>query len=249
MGAGRDLYGLQKGGTELSVEVGLSPVVRGNKSGALATIVDITERKAAERKQEILVREVQHRAKNLLAIVQAIVARTFTAERTLRESRESFDAKLKALARTQDLFFTKGKVSLGSVVTGELAGFHEQVSREGSDLALNASAAQNFTLIVHELTTNALKYGALSVPTGRIVVRWRSEDGELVFDWAEQGGPDVSAPRRQGFGHVILTDLAKGMGASVVSEYASPGFHYGLRVGLAAITELTVGESESSAAA
>jgi two-component sensor histidine kinase len=123
------------------------------------------------------------------------------------------------------------------------------VTIDGSDIILTAAAAQNFTLIVHELVTNALKYGALSLPYGKIVIRWRSEDGNLVFDWLEQGGPDVSAPIRQGFGQVILTDLARGFGANVVSEYPSAGFHYGLRVALSAIAESGSGESDASAAA
>jgi PAS domain S-box-containing protein len=237
MGAGRDLYGLQKSGVELPVEVGLNPVVRENKTGALATILDISERKAAERKQQILMHEVQHRAKNLLTIVQVIAARTFTPDKVFAESRRSFEGKLQALARTQELLFTDGKVSLAAIVRRELVGFPDQVVVDGSDVILTAAAVPNFTLILHELITNALKYGALSVPSGKVAVRWRSEDGQLVFDWWEHGGPNVSAPARQGFGHVILTDLAKGFGAAVVTEYPSAGFHYGLKVALSAIAE------------
>jgi PAS domain S-box-containing protein len=249
MGAGRDLFGRQKSGMELPLEVGLNPVARENKTGALATIVDISERKAAERKQQILVREVQHRAKNLLTIIQAVAARTFTPDRPVAESRRNFEAKLLALARTHELFFTQGKVSLVSIVKGELVAFPDQATIEGADVLLTATAAQNFTLIVHELATNAVKYGALSVPSGKIDVQWRSEEGQLVFDWREQGGPDVSPPTRQGFGHVILTDLAKGFSAKVASEYATAGFHYGLSVSLATITELASRDPDTSAAA
>lgn len=237
MGRGRDLFALRKDGTELSVEVGLNPIVREHRSGALATVVDISERKAAERKQEILAREVQHRAKNLLSIVQAIAARTFTPDKPVEESRGSFEAKIQALARTQDLFFATGRTALGDIVRGELIGFPEQASIEGDDTCLTPAAAQNLTLIVHELATNALKYGALSVPSGRIAVEWQQDGDQLAFAWSEHGGPDVSAPSRRGFGHVILYDLAQGFGAKTVSEYASAGFRYRLRVALDGIAE------------
>ena len=237
MGAGRDLFGLQKDGAEVPVEIGLNPVVRENKMGALATIVDISERKAAERKQLILVHEVQHRAKNLLASIQIIAARTLTEDRPLSESRESFVSKVQALARTQDLIFSSGKATLDGIVCGEMAGFLDQVSIDGVEISLRPAAAQNFTLIIHELATNALKYGALSGASGKISIRWRSEAGQLVFDWIEQDGPEVSAPTRQGFGHVILNDLPKGFGASVMSEYANGGFRYGLRVAWGVIAE------------
>jgi PAS domain S-box-containing protein len=143
MGAGRDLFGLQKGGAEVPVEIGLNPVVRENKAGALATIVDISERKAAEKKQQILVHEVQHRAKNLLASIQIIAARTLTDDRPLSQSREDFLSKVQALARTQDLFFSSGRATLDGIVRGEMVGFLDQVSINGVDVALTPAAAQN----------------------------------------------------------------------------------------------------------
>jgi PAS domain S-box-containing protein len=237
MGAGRDLFARQKDGAELPVEIGLNPIVRESRTGALATVVDISERNAAQRKQEILVREVQHRAKNLLAMAQAIAKRTFTPDRSVEESRVSFEARLQALARTQELFFATDKATLGGIVRGELVGFPDQVSIDGIDISLTRAAAQNFTLIAHELATNAVKYGALSVPSGRVAVQWRKEDGQLAFDWFEQGGPDVSFPTRQGFGHVILNDLARGFGARVTAEYAGAGFRYTLRASLTGIEE------------
>ena len=130
-----------------------------------------------------------------------------------------------------------------------MVAFPDQVTIDGTDVLLTPAAAQNFTLIVHELITNALKYGALSTASGKLVVKWGTEDGQLVFGWTEQGGPAVSAPIRQGFGHVILTDLAKGFGANVVSRYPSAGFQYRLTVELSAIAELGSEEPDASAAA
>jgi PAS domain S-box-containing protein len=246
MGAGRDLFGLQKGGAEVPVEIGLNPVVRENKTGALATIVDISERKAAEKKQQILVHEVQHRAKNLLASIQIIAARTLTDDRPLSESREDFLSKVQALARTQDLFFSSGKATLDGIVRGEMAGFLGQVSIDGVDVSLTPAAAQNFTLIIHELATNGLKYGALSGASGKVSIRWRSETGQLIFNWIEQDGPEMLVPTRQGFGHVILNDLPKGFGATVVSEYAVGGFRYGLRVAWGLVADQQVGATAAA---
>jgi PAS domain S-box-containing protein len=248
MGAGRDLFGRQKDGAEVPVEVGLNPVVREDKTGALATIVDISERKAAERKQQVLVREVQHRAKNLLSIIQVISARTFTPDRPVEQSLASFDATLKALARTQDLFFASGRATLAALIEGEIVGFSDQVQIEGTDLALNPISSQNLTLIVHELATNALKYGALSVPDGKVSARWRVEDAQLVFAWTETDGPTVASPTRSGFGQVILIDLAMSLGASVSSSYPPNGFRYELKVPLTVVADATA-VSDSAAAA
>jgi PAS domain S-box-containing protein len=249
MGRGRDLFAVRKDGAEVSVEVGLNPIVRDNRTGALATVVDISERKAAERKQEILVREVQHRAKNLLSIVQAIAARTFAPDKPVEESRGSFESKIQALARTQDLFFATGRTTLDDIVRGELIGFPEQVSIEGAGVSLTPAAAQNFTLIVHELATNALKYGALSAPSGSIAVKWQEEGDQLALAWSEQGGPAASAPSHRGFGHVILNDLAQGFGAKVKSEYAGAGFRYELRAALSGIAEVVSPPKPTSSAA
>jgi two-component sensor histidine kinase len=144
---------------------------------------------------------------------------------------------VQALARTQQLFFETGRASLDTVVRGELAGFPDQLSVDGVEVSLTPIAAQNFTLIVHELAINALKHGALSLPSGRIQIRWRRENGQLVLSWTEQGGPEVSLPTREGFGHVILHDLAQGFGASVVSEYPRTGFRYTLKVALRSVAE------------
>jgi PAS domain S-box-containing protein len=249
MGAGRDLFARQKDGGELPVEIGLNPIVRENRSGALATVVDISERRADQRKQEILVREVQHRAKNLLSVVLAIATRTFTPDRPVEESRDSFEAKLQAVGRTQELFLANGNATLAAIVGGELNGFHDQVSIDGPDIALTPAAAQNFTLVVHELATNALKYGALSVPSGRISVQWHQDGEQLVFDWSERGGPPVTPPSHQGFGQTVLNDLVQGFGAKVASEYGRAGFRYALKVALSNIAEAVSPLSPASSAA
>jgi PAS domain S-box-containing protein len=228
MGVGRDLFALQKGGSEIPVEIGLSPLVRERRHGALATVIDISERKAAQRRQEVLVHEVQHRAKNVLASVQAIAMRTIRDDR----DRESFVSKLQALARTQELFFKGSEACLNDIVRGEMDSFADQVIIEGSEVSLTPGLAQDLTLIVHELATNAVKHGALSAPSGKVLIRWSTEGKQLAFDWIEDGGPPAVEPTRKGFGHVILNDVAHGFGAQVATEYLSSGLRYRLTVAL-----------------
>ncbi|KAB2850126.1 MAG: PAS domain S-box protein [Hyphomicrobiaceae bacterium] len=241
MGVVRDLYGLRKDGRQVPVEVGLNSMLQGNQQGALAIVVDISERKEAERKQDILVREVQHRSKNVLQAVQFIARRALTDDRDPAESRQSFLAKLQALAQTHDLFFAKSQATLGDIVRAELAGFLDQVSISGDDLLLTPSAAQNLTLIVHELTINAIKHGTLSTPVGKVTITWRSNATRLLFDWAEGGGPPVEPPTDTGFGTTILKDFATVLGSATV-EYTAEGLHYRLAIPLKNISPASPSE-------
>jgi two-component sensor histidine kinase len=126
---------------------------------------------------------------------------------------------------------------LRSVIEGELARFPHKLSESGSDVRLSPRAAQDFALIVHELTTNALKHGALSRPEGRVEIACRrNDDGHsFTFDWRESGGPEVKPPEGPGFGRTILKDLARGFATSVKADYPPEGFHYELRTELARI--------------
>jgi two-component sensor histidine kinase len=127
-------------------------------------------------------------------------------------------------------------VALGKIVNRELAGFEERFEVQGSDTVLPPSAAQNFSLIVHELVTNASKHGALSVPDGKVSIRWgvTRTDGHsvLTFVWRERDGPPVSNPTRKGFGHVILSDVAQRFANKVVMEFPASGFYYELQTEL-----------------
>jgi PAS domain S-box-containing protein len=238
MGAGRDLAGLRKDGTTMPVEIGLTPFERDGRKGALATITDISERKAAERRQQILAREIRHRGKNLLTVVQAVAAQIFTPESTAPEVRKEFFGALRALARAHDLFLETGSVSLAKLVEMELKPFKERVSIDIPDIPLTASAAQDFALIVHELATNAVKYGALSTPSGHVSLTGHENGRELAFAWEESDGPPVLAPARRGFGHTILVNVAQNFCIEVASEYAPAGFRYHLKADLARISML-----------
>jgi PAS domain S-box-containing protein len=182
--------------------------------GYVGMNTDITERKQAEERQRLLANELAHRGKNLLAVVQAIAARSLTGTRSLGEARDALLHRLQALARGQSVLVSGGVdgASVGEIVRLELEIFSERVKIEGPEVLLTPKAAETFSLVVHELGTNAAKHGALSVPDGRVAVKWAVEgnnsEEKFRFQWREHDGPAVAQPSRRGFGSILLEQAA-----------------------------------------
>jgi PAS domain S-box-containing protein len=171
---------------------------------------DYLERKRGEELQATLAREVQHRSNNQLAVIQTIATRSLSGNYTLAEAKEAFEARLQALARANRQL-TKSNwngVNLSEIVRLELQPYAERTVVDGIDVILAPQHAQNFTLTLHELATNAAKYGALSNGNGKVSVFWtttkRGENNKLEFKWQERGGPPVAVPTRQGFGTMLV---------------------------------------------
>jgi PAS domain S-box-containing protein len=236
MGAGRDLRALAKDGSLLPVEIGLNPIVHGGRAGALATIVDISERKNLERRAQILANEVSHRARNLLTVVQALALRTLP-----RKSSAEFIGTLEALARTQEIFGRSTVAPLRAVVQGELAVFAAQTRVSGCDILLTPATGQDFSLIVHELATNALKYGALSTRSGRVSIDGEEgEDGTYRFVWTESDGPPLAGrPEKAGSGHRMLQQIALGLSGEMTIDYPPAGLRYELVAPIERITNVS----------
>jgi two-component sensor histidine kinase/integral membrane sensor domain MASE1 len=171
---------------------------------------DYLERNHAEKIQKTLIGEIQHRSNNLLSIIQAIAHRTFSSERSSIEAGKAFEARLQALARAnQELIKSNwAGVNLKEIVRQELEPFAERTLVEGTDIKVGPQLAQNFSLALHELATNAAKYGALSDRNGKVGIYWtivrEGENSRLKLKWEERGGPQVSQPTRQGFGTTLL---------------------------------------------
>ena len=183
--------------------------------GAVNMLVDITERKRAEERQSVLANEVNHRANNLLALVQATLR--MTQADTVDDFRTSMEGRIGALATAHGLLANSRweGADLQRLVMEELAPYlGAQPPRfwiTGPIVPLKPAAAQSMAMIVHELATNAAKHGALSADRGQVLVDWRREDGgQVVFRWTELGGPPASRPETAGVGtRVILTCAAQ----------------------------------------
>jgi two-component sensor histidine kinase len=186
---------------------------------------DYLERKRAEQIEEILIREVQHRSNNLLAVIQSIANKSLSGEYSLSQAKKAFEARLQALARANRQLTTSNwsGADLKEIARLELEPYGDRAIFDGIDLIIGAQYAQNFSLVLHELATNAAKYGALSNETGKVTISWtitaEERNNRLNFKWQEKGGPPVTPPQRSGFG----TSLLKALFVNARFDYAVEG--------------------------
>ena len=195
---------------------------------------DITERKLGDERQRLLLRELNHRVKNTLATVQALATQTVRHARQPRAFLEAFGARLQALGAAHSLLSDREWRGIG---IGELAriearafdtGDQSRITISGPELLLSPDQAVGLGLILHELASNALKYGSLSVPSGKVDLDWRTKGPKgarrLVLTWRESGGPQVEPPDRQGFGSILIRrGLAKVIDSQVSHEFRLDG--------------------------
>jgi PAS domain S-box-containing protein len=203
-------------------------VVAGRVLRLSGVTVDITERKAAEDRQALLAREVDHRARNALAVVQSIVR--LTRASSVEEHVAAVEGRIRALARAHTLLSQSRwqGADLASLVEEELAPYRsserDRVVAHGPDIVLEPSTAQTLALALHELATNAAKYGPLSKPSGRVELAWDVRPGSLVLEWTENGGPAVEPPRTKGYGtRVIGASIERQLGGSATFEWRREG--------------------------
>ncbi len=204
-------------------------------------VVDVTDRKRAEAQVQLLLQEISHRSKNLLAVVQAIASQTARSAETVPEFQEKFIHRVQGLAASHDLLVNEKwhGAPLADLVADQLAVFYEggaRLNANGPHVVLTAAAAQALGMALHELSTNATKYGAWSDPAGTVAVSWRVDGGDpttLHLSWVESGGPPVSPPARKSFGHVVFeTMVAQSVNGIVRIEYAPGGLQWHLSVPL-----------------
>ena len=202
----------------------------GSVGGMMDTVVETTTTVRAQIESEVLRDELAHRLKNTLTMVQAIASRTFTDGAQM----EAFQARLAALAAAHGVLMRQqwSAASMRSTVEALLALHGRHFDIAGPDLQLGAKATVGLSLILHELATNAIKYGALSVPQGRVALHWQTDAEDLVVCWRESGGPAVATPTRQGFGSRLIDMGLLGTG-NVERRYPPAGAEVDLRVALA----------------
>jgi len=214
----------------------------GKAQRMVSIVTDVTDRKAAEDHIQFLMHEISHRSKNLLMVIQSIARRTARSAGSMEEFERRFERRLQGLAASHDVLVAKNwhGAPLADLVRKQLVPFAEiegsRVELAGPDVVVTAEAAQALGLAIHELATNAIKYGALSVPAGKVSVSW-AFDGEagasrpLLLNWVEQGGPQVTPPRRKGFGHVVIGEMVeRSLHAKVAMEFAAEGLNWSVSI-------------------
>ncbi len=247
----RDVVRRHRDGHLIDVNINVSPMYApgGRLSGFSSIVRDISERKEQEAHLRLVMRELSHRSKNLLAVIQAMARQTARSSSDLDEFEKNYSQRLQALSASQDLIVHQNwhGAPLAELLRSILVPFADDVDAridlDGPNLNVTPTAAQNLALSIHELATNASKYGALSVPAGRVSLTWAVERGESGDDrvrisWKEKGGPPVKEPQRKGFGHIVIEKMiAQALDADVEHVFALEGVTWTLRMPISFIAK------------
>jgi len=211
----------------------------------LLTMVDVTDAVRGARAKDVLVSELRHRMQNLLSLAQSIARQTATAGRSAEEFRDDFLGRFGALIGAQNLAFADGaRVGLQELIECVLAphaqGAQRAMVEAGPPIELHSNAVVSLSLVLHELATNAAKYGALSSPDGRLAVAWEvdASNSELRLTWSERDGPATAEPARFGFGSkLIQSTVVHGLGGRIDKTFAREGLFADIRLPLANIAK------------
>ncbi|WP_075218239.1 HWE histidine kinase domain-containing protein [Mongoliimonas terrestris] len=229
---------LRADGRALVWEFGVVPLGRLPDGRALRLLAgaDVTERNAAARRREVLVAELNHRVKNTLSVVQSIGMQTAKDIPGGEEFTDKFTSRLAALARTHDLLTRSSwePIGLEEILTAELSHLAEpgRIKLSGPDITVPADLAVQLCLITHEMTTNSVKYGALSHNGGSLSVRWWKAQGlSLEFEWIETASLPIAKPQRRGFGTRLIERTVASIGEGS-SEFRETGLHFSMKVQL-----------------
>lgn len=217
---------------------------RGEVTSLVVSAVDVTDRYESEETQRLLMRELDHRMKNTLQVIQAIIRRTAKSHDSVEKFEQSLIGRVNAMARAHELLAQERWMGadIGTIIEQESVNFDvaEAIHSSGPRIRLNPKAALSFALATHELGTNALKYGALSTPNGKVDIDWSVERVEneprFVLRWKESGGPPVEPPTRQGFGSMLIErSIAYELDGKATVDYRREGFTCTISAPLSAI--------------
>lgn len=208
----------------------------------ISVINDITRQKADEERQRFLLAELSHRTKNLVAVMQAIVSQAFVRSASREEMRDTIFDRLAGIAASQDALVAQEDraAPIRELVALQLAVFlprnDPRIEVDGHDIALGAGAARAIGMALHELGTNACKYGALSTTAGRVMIGWSVGSGIFRMSWQERGGPKVRPPTRRGFGRLVVEQMvATSTGGDVRLAFDPDGIVWSLEAPAGAV--------------
>jgi PAS domain S-box-containing protein len=247
MGEGRELHARRTTGEEFPVEIGLNPLPGEQHPAVIASIVDISSRRKEEERLRIIMRELSHRSKNLLAVIQGMARQAIASSASLKAFECSFRERLQGLSRSHDLLVGKNwtGVSVEELVRAQLAIADRRDPKalivDGPIVTLSPEATQTLGLALHELVTNAIKHGALSCEGGTVRVEWNfhREDGRenLRFTWRENCSQPLAPPTRSGFGGTVLERVVPGsLRGSARLEFSPSGISWTLETPLSSLT-------------
>ncbi|MDO9562407.1 MAG: HWE histidine kinase domain-containing protein [Bradyrhizobium sp.] len=205
--------------------------------------IDAKEREAADKLQKLILGELHHRIKNTLATVSAIASQSFRAAPSTEHGQQAMEGRLAALGRAHDLLMqiSWSNASLTHTLSGATEPFESQGARRfhfnGPDIRIPSGAVIALAMTVNELCTNTTKFGALSIPTGRVEIAWAIDEQKqrLRLTWTEKGGPPVKPAERRSFGTRMMESLGQQLNGQVQLSYAPSGFVYALDVPLGSL--------------
>lgn len=239
MAGEREVFGLRRDGAEFRAEATLSRRFLGKKALLTVVIRDVSYRIAMDEQRNLIASEMAHRFKNIMSVVSAVISLTARSVSSVEEFRDVLENRLRSISRNQEILLGPSHdIPLIELVEGELAPFRHDASNRirlyGADLTIPAQLAVSMSLVLHELATNAAKYGALSNSEGSVRLSWSNvQEGDsrfLLLDWMERGGPPVAPPVRRGFGSDLI-GRCFGAGSSEV-KYITEGLtaHFRIRL-------------------
>lgn len=238
-----EIEALHREGHELPVELSITHTEQFGEPVFLGFLRDISERRDSVRRQELMIGELNHRVKNLLGVVSGIAQQTARNAASLPEFSTAFEGRLASLARAHEVLTSAAwehaplRDLVDELLDADLAG-SAQVVVEGPHVLLVPRHLLSLAMILHELMTNAVKYGALSDPQGRIALRWTVTDQELALKWSESGISGVQAPRRKGFGSkMIALSVGHELRGIMSKDWRDDGMTFDLSFSLAEETE------------
>jgi two-component sensor histidine kinase len=205
--------------------------------------IEAEEREAADKLQKLILEELHHRIKNTLATVSAIASQSLRTATSIEHGQQAIESRLLALGRAHDLLLQArwSSASLTHIVQGATEPYDSKTkgkfSIEGPELKITSAAVIALAMTLNELCTNTTKFGALSVPSGRIEIAWTVDEKRqrLHLTWTEKDGPAVQAPTRRSFGTRLMETLGKQLNGTVELTYAPSGFIYALDVPLGSL--------------
>ncbi|HEY1542968.1 MAG TPA: HWE histidine kinase domain-containing protein [Xanthobacteraceae bacterium] len=230
-------------------EVTVTPILGANGQPARLLVIarDVSERRLAQQSQQMMMQELHHRVKNMLAMVMAITSQSLARATTITDGRLAVEQRLMALAEAHNLLRDgeTDAAGLRQIIDRAVAPYDTVPSRirvEGIDQPLASRSALAIAMAVHELCTNAIKHGALSVNTGRVAVAWHVEDARVLWTWRESNGPRVSPPKRRGFGlRVVEASFREQLQGSIELSFEPGGLTCAVELPLDALCDAATG--------